>query len=237
MAGHIGGVADTIALVVASSAILVAVLGVAIAGRSQARRLREESGHADQVFGRTQPDPDSAAVRLSARRRSHGGEAGRTEPGELATIARQEAEIYLQHHRMALRHHSAYHQAALWSGLLGFSVVLIGGVLTYLAGLDVGAVTALAGIIPAAAGGLLLRQAKIVGDRAAENLRGLEDSVRRFNALQGALVTTAEIGDRQARDRVYEVIAMSLLSPADEPEPVPRDPVEEAEDVGDTGQG
>jgi TRADD-N domain-containing protein len=217
---QVGGPADTVILVIAAFAILVAVLGVVFVGRAQARRLREESGHAEQVFALVHRDPDEDEIRLSARRKARidaDPEIMQTE-GMIAIsrTALQEAEIYLQHHRIALKHHSAYQQASLWSGLLGFSVVLVGAALTYFAGLDVGAVTALAGVIPAAAGRLLFRQANIVGDRAAENLRGLEDSVRRFSALQGALAATAEIGDRQTRNRMYEVIGMHMLFPADE---------------------
>lgn len=214
-----GGTADTVALVIAAFAILMAVLGVVFVGRAQARRRREESGHAEQVFARVHRDPDDEEIRLSARRKVRidaDPEAMQTEGmTAISRTALQEAEIYLQHHRMALKHHSAYQQASLWSGLLGFSVVLVGGVLTYFAGLDVGAVTALAGVIPAAAGRLLFRQANIVGERAAENLRGLEDSVRRLNALQGALAATAEIGDRQTRNHMYELIGTHMLFPTD----------------------
>ena len=68
---RVGGTADTvIALVIAAFAILVAVLGVVYVGRVQARRLREESGHAEQVFGRIQRDPDDAVIRLGARRKT-----------------------------------------------------------------------------------------------------------------------------------------------------------------------
>ncbi|GLY89987.1 TRADD-N-associated membrane domain-containing protein [Actinoallomurus iriomotensis] len=223
------GTVDTVTLVIVAFAILVAVLGVVLVGQAQARRLREESGHAEQVFARVHRDPDDEEIRLSARRKARVDaepEIMRTEGmTAISRTALQEAEIYLQHHRIALKHHSAYQQASLWSGLLGFSVVLVGGALTYFAGLDVGVVTALAGGIPAAAGGLLFRQANIVGDRATENLRGLEDSVRRFSALQGALAATAEIDDRQTRDRMYEVIGMHMLFPTDEPESLPQKPV------------
>jgi hypothetical protein len=223
------GTVDTVTLVIVAFAILVAVLGVVLVGQAQARRLREESGHAEQVFARVHRDPDDEEIRLSARRKARVDaepEITRTEGmTAISRTALQEAEIYLQHHRIALKHHSAYQQASLWSGLLGFSVVLVGGALTYFAGLDVGVVTALAGGIPAAAGGLLFRQANIVGDRATENLRGLEDSVRRFSALQGALAATAEIDDRQTRDRMYEVIGMHMLFPTDEPEMLPQKPV------------
>ncbi|WP_159053381.1 TRADD-N-associated membrane domain-containing protein [Streptomyces regalis] len=218
---QVGGTEDTVTLGVAAFAILAAVLGVVFVGRTQARRLREESGHAEQVFARVHHDVDDEEIRLSARRKTARIEAdpevvqaeGMT---AISRTALQEAEIYLQHHRIALKHHSAYQQASLWSGLLGFSVVLVGGALTYFAGLDVGAVTALAGVIPAAAGRLLFRQANIVGNRAAENLRGLEESVRRFSAVQAALAATAEIGDAQTRNRMYEVIGMHMLFPTDE---------------------
>lgn len=217
---QVGGPADTvIALVITVFAILVAVLGVAYVGRTQGRRLREESGHAEQVFGRIPRDHDNTDIRLGARRGTRGVDAEISETEGMAALSRtamQEAEIYLQHHRIALRHHSAYQQASLWLGLLGFSVVLVGAALTYFVGLDVGVVTAVAGAIPAAAGRLLFHQANIVGGRAAENLRGLEDSVRRFSALQAALATTAEIGDRQTRNRMYEVIGMHMLFPTDE---------------------
>jgi hypothetical protein len=237
---HVGGTADTVTLVIAASAILVAVVGVVFVGRAQARRLREESGHAEQVFARVYRDPDDEEIRLSARRKARiDADPDIMQTEGMTAISRtalQEAEIYLQHHRMALKHHSTYHQASLWSGLLGFSVVLVGGALTYFAGLDVGAVTALAGVIPAAAGRLLFRQANIVGDRAAENLRLLEDSVRRFSALQGALAATAEIGDRQTRNRMYEVIGMHLLFPTNELETLLQNPVKTVENSKKNGE-
>lgn len=237
---QVGGTADTVTLVIAAFAILVAVLGVVFVGRAQARRLREESEHAEQVFARVHRDPDDEEIRLSARRKARidaDPEIMQTEGmTAISRTALQEAEIYLQHHRIALKHHSAYQQASLWSGLLGFSVVLVGGALTYFAGLDVGAVTALAGVIPAAAGRLLFRQANIVGDRAAENLRGLEDSVRRFSALQGALAATAEIGDRQTRNRMYEVIGMHMLFPTDELETLLQNPVKAVENGKKKGE-
>ncbi|MFC6879949.1 MULTISPECIES: TRADD-N-associated membrane domain-containing protein [Actinomadura] len=200
--------------------ILVAALAAVFIGRAQDRQLREEAGHAEQVFARVRHDPDDGEIRLPARRKARGdAEPEIMQTEGIAAVSRttsQEAQIYLQHHRIALKHHSAYQRASLWSGLMGFSVVLVGAALTYVAGLDVGVVTALAGVIPAAAGRLLFRQSNIIGDRAADNLRGLEDSVRRFNALQGALAATAEIGDRQTRNRMYEVIGMHMLFPADE---------------------
>jgi hypothetical protein len=230
---HVGGTADTVTLVITAFAILVAVLGVVFVGRAQARRLREESAHAEQVFAHVHCDSDDEEIRLSARRKARIDadlEIMQTEGmTAISRTALQEAEIYLQHHRIALKHHSAYQQASLWSGLLGFSVVLAGGALTYVARLDIGAVTALAGVIPAVAGRLLFRQANIVGDRAAENLRGLEDSVRRFSALQGALAATAEISDRQTRNRMYEVIGMHMLFPADELETLLQNPVNTVE--------
>ncbi|MET9242998.1 hypothetical protein [Nonomuraea sp. NPDC003709] len=178
-----------VTLVIAAFAILVAALCVVYVGRTQARRLQEEFGHAEHVFARLHRDPDDEEIRLSARRKSRTDtdpEIVQTEGmTAISRTARQEAEIYLQHHLIALKHHAAYQQASLWSGLLGFSVILVGGALTYFVGLDVGAVTALAGVIPVAAGRLLFRQANVVGARAAGNLRGLEDSVRRFGALQG----------------------------------------------------
>jgi len=237
---QVNGTADPVTLVIAAFAILVAVLGVVFVNRAQARWLREESGHAEQVFAHVHRDPDDEEIRLSARRKSRidaGPEimqsAGMT---AISRTALQEAEIYLQHHRIALKHHSAYQQASLWSGLMGFSVVLVGGALTFVAGLDVGAVTALAGVIPAAAGRLLFRQANIVGDRAAENLRGLEDSVRRFSALQGALAATAEIGDPQTRNRMYEVIGMHMLFPTDELETLLQNQVKEVENAKKNGE-
>jgi hypothetical protein len=237
---QVGGTADTVTLVIAAFVILAAVLGVVFVGRAQARRLREESGHAAQVFARVHRVPDDEEIRLSARRTARidaDPEIMQTEGmTAISRTALQEAEIYLQHHRIALKHHSAYQQASLWSGLLGFSVVLVGGVLTYFAGIDVGAVTALAGVIPAAAGRLLFRQANIVGDRAAENLRGLEDSVRRFSALQGALAATAEIGDRQTRNRMYEVIGMHMLFPTDELETLLQNPVKAVENGKKSGE-
>ncbi|TNC23546.1 TRADD-N-associated membrane domain-containing protein [Amycolatopsis alkalitolerans] len=191
------------------------------------------------MFARVRHDPGEEGIRLSARRGTRtNANPPLTPDGEMTAISRtalQEAEIYLEHHRIALKHHSAYQQASLWSGLLGFSVVLVGGALTYFAGLDVGVVTAVAGAIPAAAGRLLFRQANIVRDRAAENLRGLEGSVRRFSALQGALAATAEIGDRQARNRMYEVISMHLLFPGDELETL-RNPVAKAAGNGKDGE-
>ncbi len=131
---------------------------------------------------------------------------------ELARTSRQEAEIYLQHHRLALKHHAAYQQASLWSGVLGFAIVLVGGVLTYVAGFDVGVVTALAGAIPSVASGLLFRQANLVADRAAENLRGLETSVRRFNSVQAAKEIADQIADVPTRNRMYEMIGQQLLA-------------------------
>jgi hypothetical protein len=236
----VGGTAGTVTLVIAAFGILVAVLGVVFVGRAQARRLREEFGHAEQVFARVHRDPGDEEIRLSARRKTRiDADPGIMQTEGMTAISRtalQEAEIYLQHHRVALKHHAAYQQASLWSGLLGFSVVLVGGALTYFAGLDVGAVTALAGLIPAAAGRLLFRQANIVGDRAAENLRGLEDSVRRFSTLQGALAATAEIGDRQTRNRMYEVIGMRMLFPTDELETLLRNRVKAVEDGKKNGE-
>ncbi|MFB6723515.1 hypothetical protein ACFCV3_25270 [Kribbella sp. NPDC056345] len=132
---------------------------------------------------------------------------------ELARTSRQEAEIYLQHHRLALKHHAAYQQASLWSGVLGFAIVLLGGVLTYVAGFDVGVVTALAGAIPSVASGLLFHQANLVADRAAENLRGLEISVRRFNSIQAAKEIADQIADVPTRNRMYELIGQHLLFP------------------------
>ena len=129
----------------------------------------------------------------------------------------QQAEVYLEHHRIALKYHSDFQRASLWAGLLGFSVVVVGAALTYFVGLDVGVVTAVAGAIPAAAGRLLFHQAEAVGGHAAENLRRLEDSVQNFNAQQAALATTAEIGDPQIRDRMYEVIALRMLFPNGKP--------------------
>ncbi|ANY07876.1 TRADD-N-associated membrane domain-containing protein [Pseudonocardia sp. HH130630-07] len=204
--------------------ILVAVFGVVWAGRARRRGFLEEAAHARQVFAALDGPADPPAgptVRLSARRRSRPDPAPdtvRTEELDAVTrVAAREAELYLQHHRMALRHHAAYQQASLWCGLLGFSVVLVGATLTSLAGLDVGVVTALAGAIPTAAGGLLLRQATAVGDRAAANLHGLEESVRRFGALHGALAAAAEIEDRRVRDRMYESIGMRMLAPGTGP--------------------
>ncbi|MET7330814.1 hypothetical protein [Nonomuraea sp. NPDC005650] len=229
-----------VTLVIAAFAILVAVLGVVYVGRTQARRLQEESGHAEHVFARIHRDPDDEEIRLSARRKARidaDPEIVQTEGmAAISRTALQEAEIYLQHHRIALKHHAAYQQASLWSGLLGFSVVLLGGALTYFVRLDVGAVTALAGVIPVAAGRLLFRQANIVGGRAAENLRGLEDSVRRFNAVQGALAATAEIGDRQTRNRMYEVIGMHMLFPTDELETLLHNPVKAVENGKKKGE-
>ncbi|GAB3941894.1 hypothetical protein GCM10029976_061990 [Kribbella albertanoniae] len=131
---------------------------------------------------------------------------------ELARTSRQEAEIYLEHHHLALKHHATYQQASLWAGVLGFAIVLVGGVLTYVAGLDVGVVTALAGALPAVAAGLLFRQANLVADRAAENLRGLETSVRRFNSVQAAKEIADQIADVPTRNRMYEMIGQQLLA-------------------------
>lgn len=216
-----GGAPETVViLVVAAVMILVAVLGAAYVGRTQIRRRHAESAYATLVFEQImsrEPDDATFITELSARRRTRSLATGPV-IDDLAAISRtamQEAEIYLEHHRLALRHHSAYQQASLWSGLLGFSVILVGAALTYFVGLDTGIVTAVAGVIPAAAGRLLFRQADVVGRRAAENLRALEESVRRYSALQAALAAADEIGDRQARNRMYEMIGLHMLFPGD----------------------
>ncbi|KFU78299.1 hypothetical protein SAMN04489729_2721 [Amycolatopsis lurida] len=213
---------------VASSFVVIGGLCGAIAAfffaRKQEQRSQDEFRHAKRVFDRLPGAVDDNVERFNARPRRVSIEADPAAGGlsGLAHTARQEAEIYLEHHRLALRHHSAFQQASLWSGVLGFSVVLVGAVLTYFAGLDVGAVTAAAGFIPTAASGLLFRQANLVGERAAENLRGLEDSVRRSTAVRSALAATAEIGDKQARNRMHEVIALHLLFPSDDLDTVTR---------------
>jgi hypothetical protein len=192
----------------------------AILTRLVERRSRSESDLAERVFDRIARGRYSGVVRQSVRGNKHAWRAELREPEDVTPINRfavQEAEIYLQHHRVALRHYSAYQQASLWSGLLGFALVLVGAVLTYSAGLDVGALTAAAGAVPAAAAGLLFRQANILSERAAENLRGLEDGVRRFNALQAALAATAEVDDPDVRNRMYERIGTQMLVPIEDP--------------------
>src|SRR5215218_1253973 len=100
-----GGIADTVTVVIAAFAILAAVLGVVFVGRAQARLLRAESGHAEQVFASVHRDRDDEDVRLSARRKDRID----VDPGIMRTegmtaisrTALQEAEIYLQHHRIA----------------------------------------------------------------------------------------------------------------------------------------
>jgi hypothetical protein len=208
---------DIAASVVGVLGLLMAVLGLLL-NRNQSRRTQDESKHAQQLFQSAKLDPAGQTIRLAVRPGSR-GERPDSELDSASVIKKttlQEAEIYLQHHRIALRHYAAFQQAALWSGLLGFTVVLVGATLTYFAGLEVGAVTALAGAIPAAAGALLFRQANIVGARAAENLRGLQDSVLRYRELQGALAVTAELADGASRNRMYELIGMRMLFPNDE---------------------
>jgi hypothetical protein len=209
---------DIVSGIVIALWLTMTVLGLLL-NRSQSRRARDESEHAQQMFQRAKLDPAEQTIRLAVRPGNGDRRPGFSEPDGASAIKKttlQEAEIYLQHHRIALKHYAAFQQAALWSGLLGFTVVLVGAPLTYFAGLEVGAVTALAGAIPAAAGALLFRQAGVVGDRAAENLRGLQDSVLRYRELQGALAATAELADDASRNRMYELIGMRMLFPNDE---------------------
>ncbi|MEU5870583.1 hypothetical protein AB0A73_03380 [Glycomyces sp. NPDC047369] len=172
---------------------------------------RTESEYAEQVFERIPQDRDPEVVRHSARPGKHFEDVA-----PINRFALQEAEIYLQHHRLALKHYSAYQRASLWSGLLGFLLVLVGAGLAYFAGLDVGVLTAVAGAIPAAAAGLLFRQANILSARATENLRGLEAGVRRFNALEAALAVTEKVDDPGVRDRMFERISTQMLAPAED---------------------
>lgn len=231
--------AATVTLIGALGGILAAVVGTVFGGRSLAHRNQSESEHAERVFRRIQHGLEGEDVRFSARRRPDLGDSEAREHDGMSAIDRialQEAAIYLQHHRIALKHYSAFQWASLGAGLLGFSVVLVGAALAYFAGLDVGVLTAAAGAIPSAAGVLLFRQATMLSDRAAENLRGLEDGVRRHNALQAALAATAEIGDPAARNRMYEHIGMHMLDPGRDAAASLRGSVEPSEnDQRDTG--
>lgn len=215
--GQAAGIVDVALPLVGAIAVLAAAAGVVVAGRGRGTRVRAEAVYAEQVFARA-PEVtggDGGDVRLSARRgsRSRRDRPAATETGAAAGLARREAELYLEHHRIELSHHLAYQRAALGAGLLGFSVVLVSAVLTWFAGLDVGVVTALAGAVPSAAAGLLFQQAGVVGERASANLRALEDSVRRFEALQVALGAVAEIEDPAVRDRMHELIGTHVLFP------------------------
>lgn len=210
---------DTVAIGLGAVAFLAALTGVVGFLRAQARRLQADSRQAADVLDLI--PTGSSEIRWSARSNRPGSSVGRrSDQGtvELATVSRlvhQEAEIYLEHHRIALKHHAAYQQASLWAGLLGFTVIVVGAVLTYFEGLEVGVVTAVAGAVPSAAGALLYQQANTIGARAAENLRRLEDSVRRFNTLQTAIAAFGEISDPQTRDDLYEILGLQLLFPDD----------------------
>lgn len=218
--GRAAGIVDVALPLVGAIAVLAAAAGVVVAGRGRGTRVRAEAVYAKQVFARA-PEVtggdggDGGDVRLSARPGSRSGRdrPAATDTGPAAGIARREAELYLEHHRIELSHHLAYQRAALGAGLLGFSVVLVSAVLTWFAGLDVGVVTALAGAVPSAAAGLLFQQAGVVGERASANLRALEDAVRRFEALQVALGAVAEIEDPAVRDRMHELIGTHVLFP------------------------
>jgi hypothetical protein len=213
---------STAALGLAALILVAALLGVALFVRSQSRRLREDSGRAGEVLDLIPDEPpgpaldlDDEPISLNSRPAKRLPSRGAVDLPSISRLVRQEAAIYLDHHRLALKHHAAYQQASLWAGLLGFTVIVVGALLTYFEGLEVGVVTAVAGAIPSAAGALLYQQANIIGARAAENLRSLEDSVQRFSSLQGALAAFAEISDRETRDDLYKLLGLQLLFPGE----------------------
>lgn len=125
-----------------------------------------------------------------------------------ARTSAAQADLYVEHHKRALALHSQYQQAALYVGIFGFLVILLGAVLSYIAGLDVGILTASSGAIAEGAAALLFKQADKVDTRATDLSNKLYRSVERSEALRQTLSVAAMVTDEQARNRIYTTIAL-----------------------------
>lgn len=150
-----------------------------------------------------------------------------------AKTSAAQADLYLEHQKRALALHSQYQQASLHVGIFGFLVILLGAVLTYVAGLDVGVLTAASGAIAEGAAALLFRQADKIDARATDLSSKLYLSVERSEALRQTLGVAAMITDEQTRNRIYATIALQgaitdseavELPPANTPAALPNSP-------------
>jgi hypothetical protein len=114
---------------------------------------------------------------------------------------------------MALQHGAAYQIAALCAGVLGFLLIMLGAVLTYTASLDVGIVTAVGGLVPTAAGGLLFGRAGEVERRTADSLEKLTVSIRQSEAVLQVVQIGSRISDERTRERIFGVVALQAAFP------------------------
>jgi hypothetical protein len=135
-----------------------------------------------------------------------------------AYTSAQQADLYLEHHKTALKLHTQYQLASLYAGLFGFLLILFGGVLSYIASLDIGILTAVAGAISTGAGGLLFKRSERVESRAIDLLEKSYRSVDRGESLRQTLNVAAMISDEATRNRVYSVVALQTAFSSSTPD-------------------
>lgn len=160
------------------------------------------NGHASGWQPITAPDHHDSAEFLK--------EIGRA----AARTSAQQADLYLEHHKAALKLHAQYQVASLFAGLVGFLVILLGGVLSYIASLDIGILTAVSGAISTGAAGLLFKRSERVESHAIELLEKSYRSVDRGESLRQTLNVAAMISDETTRNRVYSVVALQAAFPS-----------------------
>ena len=122
--------------------------------------------------------------------------------------AERRFELQMSHYGDAKRQYNAYFYASLIVGVLGFVVIMLGGIAVIAGVADYGALTAVGGLVIEAGAAFVFKQSSKAADQAQSNLREISATAEESDRREMAKAYAERIEDVPLRNEVFAKLAL-----------------------------